>query len=63
MEARSRIRALKCSYDPPEGHPGQLVNTFVGFVSYQRLGPKFQHSLSAVTLGFYLGSPVDVAES
>ncbi len=27
-------------------------------VSYRRLAPKFQHSLSAVTLGIYLGGSV-----
>jgi hypothetical protein len=32
---------------PPEGHPG--------FASYRRLSPQFQQSLSAVTLGIYLG--------
>jgi hypothetical protein len=32
---------------------GQLEDTLV-IVSYRRLAPKFQHSLSAVTLGTYL---------
>ncbi len=35
---------------PTEGHPGQHAYTFL---SYWRLAPKFQHSLSGVTLGIY----------
>jgi hypothetical protein len=44
---------LEYSYDHPEGHPGQLVYTFVIRI-LSRLEPKFKDSLSAVTLGIYL---------
>ncbi len=42
---------LESSYDPPEGHPGQLA-TFSWFVSYRCLSSQFQFSLSAVTLEY-----------
>jgi hypothetical protein len=38
---------------PLKATPDSL-STLSIFVSYRRLAPKFQHSLSAVTLGFYL---------
>ncbi len=44
---------LERSYDPQEGHSGQHSL----FVSYRGLSPQFQFSLSAVTLGIYLGVP------
>ncbi len=47
------LQTGKCSYYPPEGYPGQLMYTFV---ILRRLAPKFQHSLSAVTLGIFLGA-------
>jgi hypothetical protein len=44
---------------PPEGHPGQHAYTFV---IRRRLSSQFQFSLSAVTLGIYLGGFVDCQE-
>ncbi len=38
----------------PEGHPGQLAYIF-RLVSYRLIVPKFQHYLSAVALGNFLG--------
>jgi hypothetical protein len=43
---------MECSYDPSEGHPGQLVYTLL--IRIQRLTHTFQHSLSDVTLDIYL---------
>ncbi len=45
---------LECSYEPPEGHPVQLVYTFVICILSMSRTPKFQHFLSAVTLGISL---------
>ncbi len=47
------LTGLECSYDPLKGHPGQLAYT-LWFVSYRHLSPKFQSSLSAVTLAPHL---------
>ncbi len=50
-------------YDPPEGHLDSM-RTLSWFVSsYRRLSPPFQFSLSAVTLGIYLGGLSVVAYS
>ncbi len=39
------------SFDPQEGHPGQLAYTFLIRI-HRRLSSQFQFSLSAVTLGY-----------
>ncbi len=41
---------ILCEWDAPEGHPGQCCVHLYASVSYQRLSPQFQFSLSAVTL-------------
>jgi hypothetical protein len=46
---------ILCEWDGPEGHPGQCCIHMYAFVSYRRLSPQFKFSLSAVTLGIYLG--------
>ncbi len=40
-------------YNHSEGHHLDSLRTLSWFVSYQRFAPKFQHSLSDVTLGIY----------
>jgi hypothetical protein len=45
---------LECSSEPPEGHPVQLVYTFVICILSMSRTPKFQHSLSAVNQGISL---------
>jgi len=39
---------------PPQRATLDSFQTLLWFVSYRRLAPEFQHSLSAVTLGIYL---------
>jgi hypothetical protein len=41
---------ILCEWDAPEGHPGQCCVHLYLLVSYQRLSPQFQFSLSGVTL-------------
>jgi hypothetical protein len=41
---------ILCEWDAPEGHPGQRCVHLYASVSYQRLSPQFQFSLSAITL-------------
>jgi hypothetical protein len=42
---------ILCEWDAPEGHPGQsCVHLYARVVSYRRLLPQFQFSLSGVTL-------------
>jgi hypothetical protein len=41
-------------WDAPEGHSGHCCVHLYAVVSYQRLSPQFQFSLSAFTLGIYL---------
>jgi hypothetical protein len=51
---------LQCSYDPQKDTVDSL-STLSILVSYPRLAPnKFQHSLSAVALGFYLRGVEDI---
>jgi hypothetical protein len=35
-----------CEWDAPEGHPGQCCIHMYAFISYRRLSPQFQFSLS-----------------
>jgi hypothetical protein len=39
-----------CEWDAPEGHSGLCCVHLYGFVSYRRLSPPFQFSLSGATL-------------
>jgi hypothetical protein len=52
---------LERFYDPPEGHPGQHSYTFVIRSLLKSLN-SVSISLSAVTLGIYLGGLVDRQE-
>ncbi len=45
---------IMCEWDAPEGHSWHYYVHLYAFVSFRRLPPKFQFSLSAVTLGIYL---------
>jgi hypothetical protein len=41
---------IMCEWDAPEGHSGQCCVHLNAFVSYRRLSPQFQFSLSAGTI-------------
>ncbi len=50
LSAGGEYYMISCEWDVPEGHPGQCRVHLYAFVSYRRLLPLFQFSLSGVTL-------------
>jgi hypothetical protein len=46
---------ILCEGLPQKDNPGLCCVPLYAFVSYRRLSPQFKFSLSAVTLGIYLG--------
>jgi hypothetical protein len=52
---------MECSYDPFRRTPWTSCVSLSRFVSYKRVAPKFQHSLSAVPLVIYLCGRIDPA--